>query len=102
MQQQTRKRRKWDDTGASNNASPAAPIVPPRAADPPNSGFVPGSIFSRNAASNTSALKFEPVKPKMVTKPGEPMSADAIARFQQEAALAMEKINKVLLIWQWQ
>lgn len=90
------KRRKWDDTGSG---SPAAATAPPVAGV---GGFtVPAEYAVRPAgqgAHHTAAAsgpQFQPAGGNSGAIPGQLINADVIARAQQGAAAAMEKINRV-------
>ena len=90
------KRRKWDDTGSG---SPAAATAPPAAG---GGGFtVPAEYAVRPAgqgAHHTAAAsgpQFQPAGGNGGPIAGIPINADVIARAQQGAAAAMEKINRV-------
>jgi len=83
------KRRKWDDTGSGSPAAAAAATVPSAMGAP---AFVVPAQYavSPQAARGapTSAAKSAPA-----AVPGQ-INADVIARAQQGAAAAMEKINR--------
>ena len=93
------KRRKWDVAAPSDTAAPVgasalaaggrAGIGAAGSGLPAQfSGFVTGQGLAKPSTAPTAAAISG-------YKPGDPLSADIIAKAQQGAAAAMEKINRV-------